>query len=177
MSCNHYYRYDLATNENGWICCMCDEKPGEPPGFSPWLDRQQIDVKVNCIMLMLHGEGGGPPYITISNGSEGEAIAGAVVDRCNETGRYDQYSIIQYIFEAQSGHGDYWQKISKGVLSGNDHRKRCHCGELSTCISGGKHFCSKHSPGLNALNRDVLSIPKGGEANPNAGGSGGNRPL
>ena len=60
----------------------------------------------------------------------------AATERCRETGRFDQYSIVEFIFASQESHGEYWKKISEGVLAGDDPRRRCPGGRLATCSTG-----------------------------------------
>lgn len=56
--------YYLAPNEDGWKC-TCGFQPGEPPGFSPQLDRKQIWIKVYGLLNDLTNAN----FISISNGN------------------------------------------------------------------------------------------------------------
>lgn len=148
MSCDHDYFYYPATNEDGWKCSSCGHKPGEPEGFSPKLDRKQTFNKVHGLCSELHEA----DLIYFSNSDHGMGIADVVASRCLTEGKFDQYSIIQWVFECEKSHGDYWKKISEGVLENNDERRRCPCGLLSSSAQnvGGKYTewtyrCSKHS--------------------------------
>lgn len=144
--CDHAYHYYLATNEDGWRCCSCNHKPGEPPGYSPQLDREMIVTKVYGIQGDMHDA----DLIRFSNGSEGDGAAEMVADRCRNEGRYDQYSIILFTMELVThGHAKYWKEVSDAIIAGKDTRDRCSCGELSTSSSNSGpngswvHRCSK----------------------------------
>ena len=132
--CGSEIYYYPACNEDGWRCTSsgCEHKPGEPPGFDPARDRALISLKVHGLLLDLHERG----FIYCSNSSAGDGVTGAAADRCREAGRFDQYSIIEFIFASQASHGDYWKEISEGVLAGNDTRRRCPGGRLSTMSTG-----------------------------------------
>ena len=39
----HWYP---AINEEGWRCCSCEFKPGEPAGYEPRLDVELIEVNL-----------------------------------------------------------------------------------------------------------------------------------
>lgn len=147
MSCEHDFFYYMATNEDGWKCCGCGHKPGEPPGFSPRLDRSEIGRKVYGVLSDLVDH----DFIHVSNGSHGDAITSAVADRCQEAKRFDQYSIVLFIVEGMAeSHAKYWREVSEGVLAGKDPRNRCPCGALSnsSASSGGggpwTYRCPKH---------------------------------
>ncbi len=85
-----------GCNECGWKCAGCDAKPGEPPGFCPQCDREEIGGKVYTILMELHEA----EFLYVSNGSMGEGMVGAVARRCRETGVYDQQSIMALLLEA-----------------------------------------------------------------------------
>lgn len=145
-TCEHQYHWYAATNEDGWKCWMCEHKPGEPPGFAPALDRSEIRMKVFGILHDLHDAG----IIYISNSSQGDSLEYHIANRCRMEERFDSYSIALFILEAMTdSHAAFWKKISEGVLSGNDPRKRCDCGKLAIASSygGGKeprHACAEH---------------------------------
>ena len=148
MTCPHdYYWYPKeggSPNEQGWRCVVCDERPGEPPGFSPHLDREETYRKVSGILMDLCDDG----FIYVSSGTAGDGMTVHVAEKCHETGVYDQYTIIRLLMESCDGHADYWKRISEGVISGNDIRERCFCGALSVWWSsqGGreKRGCNNH---------------------------------
>ena len=136
--CDHELFYYPETNEAGWRCCHCDHKPGEPPGFSPQLDREQIDTKVGSILLDLHNGN----FVHVSNGTGGEVLTEMVAERCKAEGRYDQYSIALFILEAMTArHAAYWREISDGIIAGKDPRPRCDCGKLPSIYTDGKQYC------------------------------------
>ena len=128
-----------ACNEDGWRCCSdaCGHKPGEPPGFDPRRDRELISLKVHGLLLDLHGR----DFIHCSNSGHGDSTVDYAVERCRETGRFDMYSIIQFMFEGRESHGEYWKRISEGVLEGEDPRDRCSNGNLANMWTGGMHYC------------------------------------
>lgn len=144
--CAHEYRWDPAVNEEGWVCIYCDHKPGEPPGFDPARDRDDIERKCDDILHHLHMQG----WFGSMSSATGEGMVCHAVDRCRETGCYDQHSIVAFLVGGHEGsHAAYWRRIAEGVLSGNDKRERCPCGALATSYSskgGGKwtHRCSAH---------------------------------
>ena len=137
--------YFPHINEAGWKCADCGFQPGEPPGFSPQTDREEIWTKVYCLL----NDFSNADLINISNGSEGDYLTAIVADKCKHADRYDQYTILRFILEEiQPGHADFWENISKGILAGKDPRDRCACGELATgrTHKNGKRvdYCSKH---------------------------------
>lgn len=144
----HEYHYYPQTNEDGWRCVYCDDQPGEPPGFSPRLDRAQIYEKVGGILL----DASSNDLISISNGSQGDYLTAKVADRCVRDRYFDQYSILAFILdELTPGHAMYWKEISEGIIAGADPRDRCHCGKLATGHSfssaGKAAYCSwEHAP-------------------------------
>lgn len=145
-ACEHEFFWYAATNEDGWKCCSCDYKPGEPPGFSPSLDREMISTKVDCILHDLHDAG----FVHVSNGSEGDGIANHISKICERKQTFDSYSILRLIMDVMTpSHAKYWKRISRGVLNGNDKRDRCPCGALSRSAHGqnGKweYRCANHS--------------------------------
>lgn len=132
-------------NETGWHCLGCDHKPGEPPGYSPHLDRSHTDEKIASILMSLHMQ----DFVYVSNGTEGADIEVEVARRCHRDAAFDQLSIIGFIVDelGRGGkHAAYWREIGEGVISGNDKRNRCACGALATCAScsadGWVHRCS-----------------------------------
>ena len=132
-------------NEEGWSCVNCGFVPGEPPGFCPQLDMEELPQKIEAILLFLTGDTGPSRLVHVSNSSHGESIICSVYEWCCNSGRRDAKSIIHVIFD-DCGHSEYWAKIRDGVLSGNDVRDRCRCGALSTCtrMAKGKteHICN-----------------------------------
>jgi hypothetical protein len=146
--CNQsdYWFFDKATNEDGWRCGECQHKPGEPAGFCPQLDRDEIGAKVDCLLRDLHDNG----FLHVSNGSCGEGLVAHVAGECRTLGKFDQYTICQLLFAANESHGQYWQKVSYGVLTGNDTRNRCPCGAISMAASskpggGWEYRCRNHA--------------------------------
>jgi hypothetical protein len=149
MAHEHEFYFYACTNEDGWKCCACDEKPGEPPGFSPELDRKYIARKVFGLLDDLHNH----DLVHVSNGCGGDSIVAAVSERCRREGVYDQQSILAFILGEDGGsHARYWKEISDGIIAGQDPRDRCHCGALATCSrstgSGWIRTCSEHIPPL-----------------------------
>jgi hypothetical protein len=139
------FHYFPAVNEDGWLCVYCDNRPGEPPGFSPQLDREQIYFKVGGI---LH-DACDADLIFVSNGTGADLLTAKVADRCVKERRFDQYSILSYILQEMApGHAEYWRGVSEGILAGKDPRDRCHCGKLANLhIGGGGDYCSyEHAP-------------------------------
>lgn len=138
--------WHVSSNEEGWRCVDCAYQPGEPPGFSPQMDREHIHDKVDQLLQYIHDYG----LLWVSNSSEGEYLVADVAEQCRNSGLYDQYTIIRLLYEANRSHGEYWKKVSNGVLSGNDPRDRCECGKLSTTtrIAGGQttYFCNECYP-------------------------------
>lgn len=125
----HEFYYYAATNEDGWKCCACDEKPGEPPGFCPELDRKLIERKVFGLLDDLHNAS----LVYVSNGCGGDAIVASVAERCRSEGVYDQASILAFIVGEDGGsHAKFWKAISDGIIAGKDPRGRCACGKLSS---------------------------------------------
>lgn len=138
---HEFHWYPAAANEQGWKCCFCDERPGEPPGFSPRLDRERLDAKVFALIDEMHNS----KLIHVSNGSEGDYLIGQLRKRCAAEDRFDQQSILLFLLELDTqSHAAYWQKISNAILAGKDERKRCECGKLANVFSGDKAFCSEH---------------------------------
>ncbi len=143
--CNDWHWYLTGTNEEGWRCCGCGKKPGEPPGFCPELDRALIHRKVFGILHDLHDSN----VVYLSNSSMGEAIEACVAARCVEELRFDQYSIVLFILESLTpSHAKYWADLSEAIVAGNDSRRRCYCGQLATSSSGAKYSCSAHATEL-----------------------------
>jgi hypothetical protein len=135
----HEYYYYPDTNEEGWKCVGCNDRPGEPPGFSPYLDRQLINIKAESLLMDLCRN----DLIYISNNSEGEYLTASVAEKCRASNLYDQYSILHFILEVEApSHAEYWKQVSEGILKGSDPRKRCACGRLATSFSNEGDFCS-----------------------------------
>lgn len=144
---------DRGTNETGWQCMNCQDRPGEPPGFSPQLDRSNTFDKVMGIMLDLAAT----RACNFSNSTDGMMTAEIIAARCREEDVYDQWSICEWIFEYKNrdrgeghGHRAYWKRIAEGVLSGNDPRDRCeaHSELANHWVSKGngepaKAYCNK----------------------------------
>lgn len=131
-TCKHegLYWHPAPANEQGWRCTDCGWQPGEPPGFSPVHDREHIDIKVGCILHLLHES----EVIYVSNGSQGGTIVAYVVDICRRTRFFDSVTIARYILqlEGDKRHGAFWRDISDGIIAGKDPRDRCACGRLAT---------------------------------------------
>lgn len=128
----HDFYYYLDTNEEGWRCCSCAYRPGEPQGFSPELDRSHTYQKVMGILLDLHNG----DFVHVSNGTHGECLQEMVTERCRREGIYDQYSITLFLLEAlTASHQKYWKEVSDGVIAGKDPRRRCPCGALATSFT------------------------------------------
>lgn len=140
MACEHEYHWYLAINEEGWRCCSCGDKPGEPPGYSPRLDRDEVQRKVWAVLSDLHDHN----FVHVSNGSHGDFLTARVADQCVSTGRYDQKSIALFLLESLAGDGEFWKLRGESIIAGNDNRDRCHCGALARVFSGGKSFCFSH---------------------------------
>lgn len=141
MTCRQhdFHWYQNFCTESGWKCCVCQHKPGEPPGFSPELDRAELERKVGAVMHDLHDAN----FIYISNGTGGDGLTSAIAERCRAEGRYDQGSIALFILESQvPSHAAYWKGISDGIVDGHDPRRRCHCGKLANQYRGDHAYCS-----------------------------------
>lgn len=138
-ACSHeYFWYPSPAQEIGWKCVNCKLKPGEPPGYSPELDRSETYNKANCVLMdMVTAE-----LVSVSNSDHGDAIASSVANRCNETKRYDQESIVLFIAELCAGDGKYWRELGERLVVGEDPRARCPCGALATIYSGNSRYCS-----------------------------------
>jgi hypothetical protein len=130
--------WTTSPTEKGWVCMNCEEQPGEPPGFSPALDREYTDIKVYCILVLLHEHN----FVHVSNNTVGSGIVATVTRQCKEADIYDQYSIIQMLM-VQMDHAAYWAETARSIVAGKDRRTRCACGELATCHQiGGASKCS-----------------------------------
>lgn len=139
------YWKNTPCNETGWHCLECKLPiKGEPPGFSPKLDKMRIDLKVSAALIELHTF----ELIYISNSDAGDAIEAAVVNRCKRARRYDQWSVIFFIMDeiTNPNHAKFWQKLGAAIRKGEDPRRRCHCGALATCF-GSETTCSAHMKG------------------------------
>jgi hypothetical protein len=143
-----YHWYSDGCNEAGWKCTACDHQPGEPPGFSPQLDRERIFWKVGAVLHDMTDA----DLISVSNGSEGDCLTAQIADRCVAENLFDQYSIQLFLLrEMTPSHAEYWKEIGEGILTGNDPRDRCHCGKLATGhqfdANGKASYCSfEHAP-------------------------------
>jgi len=132
--------YWPESNEEGWKCLDCNQKLGEPAGYSPQLDRSHTYDKVFGILDEMHNA----HFVYCSNGTGADILTQDVVNQCERTGLYDQVSIMQYILVLGFGtHAQFWKEIGDGVVSGNDLRARCHCGQLATSF-GRVNTCSEH---------------------------------
>lgn len=155
--CKHsgLFWYAAPANEQGWKCPDCGWRPGEPPGFSPQHDRDLVDVKVGCILMLLHES----EIIYVSNGSSGDSITGLVVQRCRRRGIYDSVSIARFILDLEGGtrHAKFWRDIAMGIMAGKDPRPRCACGQLATQWS--------HSNGvsLQACSYEHMQLARGAD--------------
>lgn len=143
--CTHEWVWKPSINEDGWHCFFCSVKPGEPAGYSPQIDRDLLEEKIEQIISTLHDS----QLLYISNNDYAIYLINAVKNLCQENKKFDQYSIVEYIFRELSDHGDYWKIIGDNILAGNDQRARCLCGQLATCFrsSGGQktYSCYKHN--------------------------------
>jgi len=106
--------YYLAVNEGGWKCVCCSNPvAGDPPGYSPKLDREEIWRKVSGILNDLHMLN----VVYISNGTMGDMLTGTVADICVKKGHYDQYTIASEILgQLTKSHAEFWAKKAKEVL-------------------------------------------------------------
>jgi hypothetical protein len=146
FSCKHdhpVWRVDpkghAAANETGWHCPACGVAPGEPPGYSPELDKRELQEKVASVLMALHNAG----IVYVSNGSAGDGIAHAVAGALTRTGDFDQYTIARSVLDLMHGsHQEYWRKVGDGIRAGKDTRERCACGKLADVWSGGVRQCS-----------------------------------
>lgn len=136
-----------VCREAGWQCFCGGKPPGDPAGYSPWLDRSEIRTKVSVVLMVMHASG----LIYMSNNDHGDNVIAHVAHHCQESGCFDQYTIIAEIMrQINATHAKRWKEIGSGVITGNDPRERCHCGKLATSftvgvtvgVKGGK--CSEH---------------------------------
>lgn len=132
-ACEHDFHWYLANNEEGWKCCSCGFRPGEPEGFSPELDRSETYRKAFAVCSEMHDA----KLIYISNGTMGDGVAESVAARCKRAGIYDQQSIMAFVIEAidTRSHAKFWKDRSKKILAGKDDRERCACGKLANRFS------------------------------------------
>lgn len=136
--CHHDYYFYPSTNEDGWKCANCGDRPGEPAGFSPALDRLLIDIKVGGLLNDLCDH----DFIHVSNGTGGDILTDIITKRCVAENLFDQYSILMFILESETpSHAKYWADVSESILAGRDKRDRCACGKLVAIIGTGK-WCS-----------------------------------
>ena len=133
------YHWHLApTDEAGWHCSECGGlMPGEPPGYSPQLDRIAIGSKVDSILQELHMQ----DFVYVSNSTDGDSTVHVVSEACKNLGAYDQITIIKLICNGH-GHRKYWTELGEAILAGKDPRSRCWCGKLANRSSGRDHYCS-----------------------------------
>jgi hypothetical protein len=137
--CGGTLYYYAATNEDGWKCSACGIRPGEPAGYSPELDRSLIDRKVDGL---LH-DASSAKLVYVSNSSAGDGIVSSVAAECRRLGRYDQGTILLLIVQGWTkSHADYWQRISDGIIAGNDPRERCSGGRLANMYTGNNRYCT-----------------------------------
>ncbi len=98
-----------AVNEDGWRCADC----GEKLGFRPDLDRRDTVVKVDNILHDLHDH----TLVYVSNSTHGEIVAAGVAGMCEESGCYDQRTIIRLIMaHPDMDAGSYWRDQSVAWL-------------------------------------------------------------
>lgn len=143
VTCKHEYHWHASPcDEAGWSCSHCNDKPGEPAGYSPHLDRDLIHRKVGGILDALHYA----EIIHVSNGCDGDYMTGMVAQMCSHQNLYDSVSIARLILELEGDarHVKFWRDQAEGVLTGNDRRHRCHCGALANWSRGAEHGCSEH---------------------------------
>ena len=97
----YYTKYGDETLpfENGWVCANHDVKIG----YNPLFDRYLTFFKVSAILHDLFDAG----MIYVSNGSEGDGIAGWVAEECERADNYTVPFIISKIFQ---GRGEYEKK-------------------------------------------------------------------
>ena len=128
-----------ATNERGWRC-TCGFKPGEPPGYDPQRDVDDLEGKVRGLLLdLVDGVG----FLGNMNSDAGEGMIAGCVARRRQAGAYDQASILIDLLKAYGG-SQHWKRVGDGVRSGNDPRSRCQGGNLATCFTGnGVNTCSE----------------------------------
>ena len=120
-TCRNNVFWYPAINEAGWKCCGCGYRPGEPAGFDPQRDRDDIYGKCFAILTDLADSN----LLSVSNGSMAESMALSAARKCREAGLYDQTTIIRLLAEINSSHADYWRDVSEGILAGRDPRARC----------------------------------------------------
>jgi hypothetical protein len=136
------YWYLSPHDERGWMCSDCFFRPGEEPGYSPEHDRDHIETKCLCILHDLTDE----DSLSVSNGSHGEGLARSAANVCRDKRRFDQESIVTILANLCAGDGKFWREQHEGILSGKDPRRRCRCGKIARCWSGGPnggtHYCS-----------------------------------
>ena len=98
--------YIPSTKEEGWQCLGC----GAKLGFRPDLDRESLWFKITALMLTLQEHN----LVYVSNSDIGEAITENVANRCKLLGLYDQYTIVQAIFNDPEfgSHAAYWSHLA-----------------------------------------------------------------
>ena len=104
-----------ALNEEAWQCLGC----GAQLGFRPDLDREHTYMKVRCILTDFHES----KLIYVSNGTIGGIVACTVAARCQETNRYDQQSILEFILSEpnmSATHATFWQNRATRYLMGGE---------------------------------------------------------
>jgi len=118
----HWYP---ATSEDGWKCCHCGHRPGEPEGYDPFLDRYLTGIKVGGLLNDLHRL----DLIYVSNGTAGDGLTEYVARQCRERGSYTQTTILGLLIADRS---EYWDKLANEIITGTDTRTRCPGGRIST---------------------------------------------
>jgi len=155
------FYFPSAPNNDGWRCIGCEHRPGEPAGFDPFIDKHCIESKVSSMLMDLHSN----KWVYMSNNDCGDAMTGAVVNRCRETSSYDQASILKFLFEINAEGSDggesYWAKMGRAIVEGKDPRKRCPGGRLATVysnLSGGDWKRSCHEKDCPVCPKDTSTF-------------------
>ena len=97
--------YYPAINEEGWKCSC-----GFKFGFRPDLDKKMLYTKIDGILQDLVSNG----FVWVSNGTSGICIVNNVMQRCLKEDRFDQYSILLFLFQEGNidveGHAKFWRE-------------------------------------------------------------------
>lgn len=119
QNCPHANLYWYpAINEDGWMCADCLVRPGEPPGFSPELDRSHLYVKVDNLLRELMEA----KLVHVSNSSEGDWITREAMAVCRSACTYDQYSILAAILgHMAKPYAEYWKSAGERTMEGKDN--------------------------------------------------------